>query len=95
MKKRQTAVRIARPKTEMVAHLKHHLRLLKEHMQKVVAGDDAYCGEVAAKLRLLVYEGGTNKALLLNLMDEYNIHPTITINGPPVIEVPPGYPRPG
>ncbi len=68
---------------ELLELLKTHLRLLADYAKK--AFDDRnsdYIGEVAAKLRLLVSDEGSNTPLLLKLMDAFGIHETLTLAGP-------------
>ena len=61
---------VPRPREEIVQALRDHVRLLGEYITKAfVEGDEAYLGEVAAKLRLLATETGQNKPLLLDVMD--------------------------
>jgi hypothetical protein len=45
-------------------------------------GDEAFFGEVAGKLRILVYESRTNKPLLLDLMKDYDVSIPIPISRP-------------
>src|SRR5206468_13095319 len=44
--------------------------------------------------KLLVYERGRNKPLLLSLMDEFSLEIPITLGGPPITPEP-GKPGPG
>lgn len=65
--------------------LRSQVSLLHEfYNQAFQNGDEKYFGEIAGKLRLLVYEGGRNKPLLLSLMDECEIEIQVVLNGPPV-----------
>lgn len=76
---------IQREIPDLVEALQRHVRLLKEYAVK--AFEDAnsdYFGEVAGKLRLLLYDGGMNTPLLLKLMDEFSADIRITLGGPPV-----------
>ena len=74
----------------LVNALRRHVRLLKAFYEKAFKEHDQdYQGEVAAKLRLLVYEKGRNKALLLRLMDEFAADPIVKIQKPEgVVELP-------
>ena len=79
----------------MVAALKRHLRLLRSFAQMAFnEGDSDYGGEVAGKLRLLVTRFRSNRPLLLDLMRETEIEPTVTLGGPPINRQP-GEPGPG
>ena len=74
-----------RPIPEMVVALKRHLGLLQDYAGKAFVEKNLdYGGEIAGKLRLLVTRFGTNKPLLLDLMRETGIEPTITLGGPPL-----------
>jgi hypothetical protein len=55
----------------MVEALKRQVRLLESYLGKAPADPD-YWGEVAGKLRLLVIDGGSNKALLLRVAEKYD-----------------------
>lgn len=80
---------------DLLESLQRHARLLREFSDRAFQGRDYdYLGEVAAKLRLLVYEGGRNKPLLLALMDEFELEVPIKLGGPPVKPLP-GQPTPG
>jgi hypothetical protein len=79
---RRTA-RIARELPELVASLRVHVELLREYARKAFdEGNDAFLGEVAGKLRLLVFEGGSNTPLLLALMDEFEMGIQVTMKSP-------------
>lgn len=87
--------RIPRDIPDLVEALQRHVKLLKEFSIRAFRdGDYDYLGEIAAKLRLLVYEYGRNKPLLLTLMDEFGLKVPIVMGGPP-IERPAGWPAPG
>ena len=59
---------------ELIEALQRHTRLLRKIAQHAFQDqDDDYFGEVAGKLRLLVHERGSNKPLLLGLMDEFGL----------------------
>jgi hypothetical protein len=78
--------RVRRPIPELLQRLDQHVKLLREYAVRAFnEGDEAYLGEVAAKLRLLVYERGQNTPLLLALMDELKIEVPIVLDlpGPP------------
>ena len=90
-----TSVKVPRKREELLDRLRDHIRLLQDYCHRAFEErDSAYLGEIATKLRLLVCESGTNKPLLLNLMDEYEIRVTIRLGGPP-IKMPAGQPNPG
>lgn len=90
-----TPQRVRREIPDLVEALRRHVRLLKDFASKAFQESDlSYLGEVAAKLRLLVYEQGRNKPLLLALMDEFGLDIRIKLGGPPV-RPPPGQPGPG
>lgn len=74
--------RIPRPVLEMAKALDTHTTLLGRYIDAVRSGDDAYLGEIAGKLRLLVVSKGDQKPLLRRLADltEYDL--TVTIGGP-------------
>ena len=92
---KKTGYKKARPIDEMVVALRKHLSLLDDYTQKVyIKGNDDYAGEIAAKLRLLVTKFRSNEPLLLRLMEETGIEPTITLSGPP-IKRGPGIPTAG
>jgi hypothetical protein len=76
-------VRIPRELPELVASLRVHVELLREYARHAFdEGNDAFLGEVAGKLRLLVFEGRSNTPLLLALMDEFEMGVQITMNRP-------------
>lgn len=62
------------PKTgdALVGALESHTKFLSEAMIALESERDRY-KQLAADLRLLVCQGGSNKPLLLNLMDELNV----------------------
>jgi hypothetical protein len=83
--------RVLRDFAELVAALERHTALLREYHQKAfIDGGERYLGEIAGKLRLLVYEHGRNKPLLLHLMDELKVESLVTVTGPPQFEIEPG-----
>jgi hypothetical protein len=76
--------RIPRKTREMVAALRRHTELLANFSSHAFdEGDDNYLGEVAGKLRLLVYESRTNKPLLLTLADDLGADTSFELSGPP------------
>jgi hypothetical protein len=79
---------------ELVDALARHIRVLRDYAAMAfVEGNFDYGGEVAGKLRLLVTKFGSNRPLLLDLM-QTGIAPSITLDGPPV-QRPPDEPGPG
>ncbi|SRR6266542_5284554 len=85
----------ARSTDELVDALERHIRILRDYAAKAFReGNFDYGGEVAGKPRLLVTKFGSNRPLLLDLMAETGIAPTITLDGPPV-QRPPGEAGPG
>jgi hypothetical protein len=88
---RLRARRVPREVAELVERLREHTSLLREYSERAFAdGDDRYLGEIAAKLRLLVYEHGRNRPLLIDLMEECGIDCPITLSGPAQFELAPG-----
>jgi hypothetical protein len=82
--------RIRRDLPDLLAALEQHTSLLRDYCVFAFQdSDDRYLGEIAAKLRLLVYEHG-NPPLLLRLMDELDIEVPVTLSGPPEFEIAPG-----
>jgi hypothetical protein len=80
---------------ELIEALERHLRLLREYASKAFQeGNFDFGGEVAGKLRLLVIQFKSNRPLLLDLMAQTGISPTITLGGPPIKRAP-GTPVPG
>lgn len=67
-----------------MAALRQHVRLLDEHAKRAfVEHDAAYVGEVAGKLRLLVWDKPpSNRALLLGLMDDFDVNPLLEFDKP-------------
>lgn len=93
--KEMPIIRIPRQIPDLLESLRKHVKLLREFSARAFRdGDLDYLGEVAAKLRLLVYEHGRNKPLLLALMDEFGIDVPITLGGPPIQPLS-GQPGPG
>ena len=79
-----SAQRIPRDKAEMLDALRMHVRLLRDYSHRAFMDSNYdYLGEVAGKLRLLVYESRSNTPLLLKLMDEFGVEVPITMRGPP------------
>ena len=80
---------------ELVDALERHIRILRDYAAKAFRdGNFDYGGEVAGKLRLLVTKCGSNRPLLLDLMAETGIAPTITLGGP-LVQPPVGEPGSG
>jgi hypothetical protein len=75
--------RVPRDLNNLLAALERHLSLLREYSERAFRkGDASFYGEVAGKLRVLVYEKGRNKPLLLALIREFNLEIPVTINKP-------------
>ncbi len=75
--------KISRPDAELIQALQDHIDLLREfHNKAFNKGDSKYLGEVAGKLRLLVYRSPTCKPLLRDLMDKFNTDIRLDLSGP-------------
>lgn len=75
--------RLPRTELELVSRLKAHCDLLDEYYQKAcVKGDEKYFGEIAGKLRVLVYRNKSNRPLLLDLMETAGIGILVQLNKP-------------
>lgn len=77
-------VRVKRERGELLEALDRNLRLLAEYSRRAFEeANDDFHGEVAAKLRLLVYEpkgkGKSHRPLLLALMDEADADIPVTV----------------
>ena len=84
MEKKTKTKRIPRSLIGMLKTLQSQTDLLKDYYHKAfVEKKTIYLGEIAGKLRLLVIDEGTNKALLLRLMKEFDDEFLFTLNGPP------------
>jgi hypothetical protein len=75
--------RVSRSVIDMANALGKHMTLLGRYIEAVKQGDDAYLGEIAGKLRLLVVSKGNQKPLLLRLADLAGYDFTVTLTGPP------------
>jgi hypothetical protein len=70
---------------DLVDSLRRHLTLLEEfRVHAFQEGDQDYFGEIAGKLRVLVYEKGRNKPLLLSLIDQFALEIPIVLGSPPI-----------
>lgn len=68
---------------ELIDALKRHVRLLQEYHQRAFEGSESdYYGEVAGKIRLLIYRSRTCHPLLLDLMQKYQIEVRLNLIGP-------------
>jgi len=68
----------------MLKTLQSQTDLLRDYYYKAfVEKKTYYLGEIAGKLRLLVIDEGSNKALLLKLMNKFDDEILITLKGPP------------
>jgi hypothetical protein len=86
MKEFSKTPRISRSTADLVDSLRRHLKLLQNYyLRAFEQGDLDYLGEIAGKLRLLVYEGGQNTPLLLSIMDKFALDIPIVLDGPPVL----------
>lgn len=73
----------SRTDEELVEALRRHFTLLKEYHEKAFEeGDANYYGEVAGKLRLLIYRSRTCHPLLLDLMEKFSITVRLDLIGP-------------
>ena len=83
MENKTKTKRIPRSIIGMLKALQSQTDLLKDYYHKAfVEKKTIYLGEIAGKLRLLVIDEGTNKALLLRLMKEFDDEFLFTLNGP-------------
>src|SRR3989344_6132568 len=77
--------KITRKQSDLFIALKKHIELLRQYYHLAFQENDSkYYGEIAGKLRLLVYEKG-QKGLLTSLMKETRISIPIKLDGPPMI----------
>lgn len=77
---------------DMVNALRRHLKILRDHSNKVfIDGDPDYGAEVAKQLRILATEFGSNKPLLIKLMAITNIKVNVLLGDKPPGLYPPGY----
>jgi hypothetical protein len=75
--------KIQRSIPNLIKSLENHITLLKEyHHRACLRHDIRFLGEIAGKLRILVYESKTNKPLLLKLMDDLECVIPIKIDQP-------------
>lgn len=66
--------KVTRTKEEMLGRLATHLKLLRKYIIEFEkCHDHDLIGEIAGKLRLLVWKSRSNKPLLIRLAREYNI----------------------
>jgi len=86
--------KIRQSEKELVKFLKRHIKLLSEYyVRAFVDHDESYYGEIAGKLRLLVYNKGQDP-LLVKLMKQSGVEIPVTLGGPP-IKRQPSIPRAG
>lgn len=70
----ETKNKIQRTKEEMLQRLKVQLKFLRKYIDEFDSVHDFdLLGEIAGKLRLLVWKGGRNKPLLIRVAREYSI----------------------
>jgi hypothetical protein len=77
--------RVPRRDEDLVNALLRHVELLRHYADRAFnQGDAAFLGEVAGKLRLLVYEHphSRNNPLLLSIMNKYGIEVLFFIDSP-------------
>ncbi|MFC1923615.1 hypothetical protein ACFLY4_10050 [Chloroflexota bacterium] len=75
--------RVPRSRGNLVDALRRHVALLEDYSSCAFReGKEEYFGEVAGKLRVLVYESRRNRPLLLDLMQDYDISIPIHISRP-------------
>jgi hypothetical protein len=75
--------RISREISNLIDALRRHLVLLSEYSHRAFdLGDQTFLGEVAGKLRVLVYRSQTSKPLLLDLMQHSGFTIPIIIDDP-------------
>ncbi|MGB2897390.1 MAG: hypothetical protein WBB65_14655 [Anaerolineales bacterium] len=75
--------RLSRETANLIAALRSHLSLLGEYSARAFRdGDASFLGEVAGKLRLLVYKSPSNRPLLLDLLDHFGFEINIPISDP-------------
>lgn len=68
---------------ELVDSLKQNSTLLAEFLEKGCRqGDEKFFGEIAGKLRVLVYQSRTNIPLLLGLAEKFHIPLTLDFDKP-------------
>ena len=67
-------LKVRRSDENLIDSLLTHISLLEEYYKRAFdKKDERFYGEVAGKLRLLIYESKTCKPLLLTVMTKYNI----------------------
>lgn len=75
--------RVLRSDEELLEALNRHVALLNDYHNKAfIENDSKYFGEVAGKLRLLLYRSRTCKPLLLDLMKKFRIEIRLNLIGP-------------
>jgi hypothetical protein len=85
-----TTTKIARKRRHMVSALARQTRLLETYVIKAQADSD-YIGEIAAKLRLLLIESRSNKALLFRVAEAF--HPRVEYDPRPDYDHPRTWPE--
>ena len=76
-------IKIQRGTPNLLRSLEKHVSLLNEYHERACLHNDVrFLGEIAGKLRILVYESRINKPLLLGLMDELGCEIPIKIDQP-------------
>lgn len=82
-RKKDSAIKLPRTDEDLLISLRKHISLLQDYHNYAFSDNDSrYYGEVAGKLRLLIYRSRTCKPLLLDLMDKYNIKVRLNLIGP-------------
>ena len=75
--------KVPRAQRDLVGRLEEHCRILEDFHQKACReGQHHYFGEVAGKLRVLVYESRSNRPLLRDLMSESGVDVVFNIDKP-------------
>jgi hypothetical protein len=75
--------RVKRTDDSLIRALRSHTDLLREYISRVTTElDERFLGEIAGKLRILVYRTRTNKPLLLDLMVDRGFQHTVRIDRP-------------
>lgn len=75
--------KVQRSKEEMLQRLRIQLKFLRKYIDEFASTqNNDLLGEIAGKLRLLVWNGGRNKPLLIRVAQEFNIELVREIDRP-------------